>query len=346
MAQNFDISDYSFEDISYIFEPISGDNSLLFNDKEHDSVLLKESVDSLDVKDGGIYLDCTFGAGGHSEEILNRCENCKVIGLDRDPYTKKFAEILEQNYQDRFIYANGRFSQLDRALNLKSITQLDGVLMDLGISSMQVDTPRRGFSFQHDGPLDMRMEDRGITAEEFIAKASEEELAGVIFKYGDERKSRQIAKAIIAERNRGKIDRTLQLANIIKKAVGHYNDKIHPATRTFQALRIYVNEELKEIQEGLQKALSKLKTGGKLSVITFHSGEDKIVKEFMKEKAGKNNQSFSRYMPLPEDYNKKIAELKIINNKPLTPSEDELKSNQRARSAKLRVAEKIEVKKH
>jgi 16S rRNA (cytosine1402-N4)-methyltransferase len=345
MTKGIGITDYSFEDIDYIFNKPVFEKELNFMKQDHTSVLLQESVQALNPVHGGVYVDCTFGAGGHTRKILESAE-CKVISLDRDPYTKKYADIIKSEYGDRFEYRNARFSNLEKILGLVNHPQVDGILMDFGVSSMQIDTPRRGFSFQHDGPLDMRMEDRGVSAEDFIATVSEEELAGIIFKYGDERKSRQIAKAIISERNKQAITTTLQLAKIISAAAKPYYDSIHPATRTFQAIRTYINEELNEIKQVLEVALRKLKPGGRLSVITFHSGEDKIVKQFMNDKAGKDSESFSRYMPIPEDYRKKTAELKIVNKKPITPSDNELKRNIRSRSAKLRVAEKLKSSKH
>lgn len=333
------ITDFDAEDFDYIFDYLETPNDHNIMSKEdHISVLLSECLEGLNIKEGGIYLDCTFGAGGHTRAILQSGGN--VISIDRDPHTEKYAQELQKEFGDRFRYFNGKFSDLDKALLENGVDKVDGILMDLGFSSMQIDTPRRGFSFQYDGPLDMRMEDEGFNAEDFVNEANEEELAGVIFKYGDERKSRRIASMICKDRQIERITTTKQLSDIVAKAVGSYNDNINPATRTFQAIRMHVNNEINELEIGISKALKALKIGGRLAIITFHSGEDVLVKDFFKEKSGAK-ESYSRYMPLPVDASEKPKELKFVNKKPITATKEELRSNPRSRSAKLRVAEKL-----
>ncbi len=335
------ITDFEREDLEYLFEYLETDkNEKIMTSDDHISVLLEECIEGLNIRPNKIYIDCTFGAGGHTRRILQEQPDIKIVAIDRDPYTEKYADELKGEFGNRFMFWNGKFSDLDLALSENSIDKVDGILMDLGFSSMQIDTPRRGFSFQHDGPLDMRMEDSGFNAEDFINEATEEEIAGIIFKYGDERKSRRIASAICNERQSNRIERTSQLANIVSRAAGKYNDTIHPATRTFQAIRMHVNNEVNEIKIGLDKALRALNIDGRLCVITFHSGEDILVKDFYREKSGAK-ETFSRYVPMPDVTEEKLQELKIINKKPIISNEVELKSNPRSRSAKLRVAEKI-----
>ncbi len=338
--QNLQIYSYKFEDFSYIFEQnFSRKITYMLNEESHISVLLNESIEQLNPQDGKVYLDCTFGAGGHSRAILEKA-NCKVIALDRDSHTKQFADLLKEEFGERFIYINSKFSDLDEALQTAGINEVDGVLFDIGVSSMQIDTPRRGFSFQEDGPLDMRMSDEGISAEDFINEAKEEEIAGVIFRYGDERKSRQIASAIIRERTKKRITRTSQLANIILSVLGRSRDGIHPATRTFQAIRIYINDELNELKIALQKATKIIKDEGRVCVITFHSGEDVIVKDFFREISG-YNQGVSRYLPsLEMQANHQFSDFELLTKKPILPNDFEIKNNIRARSAKLRVLQK------
>ena len=343
MGYAIDIHDFEFEDIKYLLDTTNEKHFLehmIAEEKEHISVLLDESVKALEPKDEKIYLDLTFGAGGHTRKILSSSTNCKVLAFDRDPYTQKFADEISEKFGDRFHYVNSEFSKFNYKLDDFGIDKVDGILMDLGFSSMQVDTPRRGFSFTHDGPLDMRMSDEGITAEELVNEIDETELAGIIFKYGDERKSRQIAKAICTCRKNERITRTGELAEIIRKAAGHYNDKINPATRTFQAIRIYLNQELEELKTALNNSLKYLNQDGVISVITFHSGEDKIVKDFFKHHSG-YEQGISRYSALSLNKNEKEKNLKIVNKKPITASDKELKENERSRSAKLRIAKKI-----
>ncbi len=338
--EDLHIFNFDYEDFGYIFERKNfTEVKKRMNEEFHRPVLLKETLEGLNIKDGGVYVDCTFGAGGHTRAILESA-NCKVIGIDRDAFTEKFADELKKEFPDRFAYVNSRFSDLDSALDSIKVDKVDGILFDIGVSSMQFDTPRRGFSFQLDGPLDMRMESDGNSAEDFINTATEEEIAGVIFRYGDEKRSRSIARAIIVERQEKRITRTAQLADIIKRSVGRYNDTIHPATRSFQAIRIHVNDELNQLKLGLQKAIKRIKDDGKVCVITFHSGEDVIVKDFFREISG-YNQGVSRYMPLPSSTaTNYLSEFEMLPKKPIAASEEETNSNPRARSAKLRILKK------
>jgi 16S rRNA (cytosine1402-N4)-methyltransferase len=341
MRYLININEFSLDDYSYIYEKPEGTRYFSqMTYENHIPVLLKETIALLEPRDGETYLDCTFGAGGHTAAIL-RSANCKVISIDRDPHVQLIADELKKEFGDRFIFDSGRFSELDKILNRHGINKVDGILMDLGFSSMQVDTPRRGFSFQADGPLDMRMSSDGITAEDFVNEATEEELANVIYKFGDEKKSRSIARAIVNARQKEKITRTLQLAEIVASGAGHYNDAINPATRTFQALRIFINEEFEELKSGLQKAKDKLKENGRLVVITFHSGEDTIVKEFFKTYSSQNS-GFSRYSPGSMVAPSTIPnELEIITHKPIAAGDEEIERNIRARSAKVRAAKKL-----
>ena len=289
---------------------------------------------ALSPKDGGVYVDGTFGAGGYSVAILEAA-NCKVIGIDRDPSAITLASDLKKKYGERLELINARFSQMAEVVNSK----VDGVALDLGVSSMQIDNAERGFSFQKDGALDMRMSGEGITAADVVNTFSETELADIIYKYGQERFSRKVAAAIVARRKNMPFTSTLDLAKVVAAVVARAKDGIHPATRTFQALRIYVNDELDELQKGLAAGAALLKPSGKLAVVSFHSLEDGIVKAFMQEKAGKTPAA-SRYVPTK---NEQFApDFRLLNKKPLLPSNEEVRLNPRSRSAKLRVLERKE----
>jgi len=336
------IQDYSLDEISYIYEkPDCLKYFAMMNNENHIPVLLEETIKLLDPQDGEIYVDCTFGAGGHTRAILASAK-CTVIAIDRDPHVKVLADEMKREFGERFIFVQGKFSNLDNIISELGIKSVDGVIMDLGFSSMQIDTPRRGFSFQADGPLDMRMSSTGISAEDLVNDSSFEELSNIIFKLGDEKKSREIARAIIREREKERITRTAQLAEIITKAAGHYNDNIHPATRSFQAIRIYVNEEFEELRSVLQKAKDVLKENGRLVTITFHSGEDSIVKGFFKLHSTRETHGFSRYSPATMLSSDSIPnELEILTSKPIAASDEEIERNFRARSAKVRAAKKL-----
>jgi 16S rRNA (cytosine1402-N4)-methyltransferase len=297
--------------------------------------MLQEVLNYIVPRDNETYLDCTFGGGGYSKALLDAA-NCNLYAIDCDPDAGPRALALQEQYQNRFKFILERFGNLEHL----GINRLDAIIFDLGVSSMQLDQGDRGFSFMQDAELDMRMSKSGETAGDFINRAAEEELADVIFHFGGERCARKIAKAIVAIRKNKPITRTLDFANIVRRIVGYSkNSKIDPATRTFQAIRIKVNNELGELQTALEAAEKILALNGRLVIVTFHSLEDKIVKEFMMKKSGKVS-GVSRHMPLPELKNNEIS-LEIITKKAMSPSEQEVRNNPRARSAKLRAARKI-----
>jgi 16S rRNA (cytosine1402-N4)-methyltransferase len=303
----------------------------------HIPVMLNEVIACLDVQPNGVYVDGTFGRGGYSSAILS-VDNTQVWAIDRDPEALEAGKTLAKNYPSRLHLVEGRISEMDNLLGSHGVSGVDGVVMDLGVSSPQIDNPDRGFSFRTDGPLDMRMEKQGITAADAIRILDEQELANIIFEYGEERFSRRIAKAIVKARSESPITTTRQLASIIRSAVPKSGDGIDPATRSFQALRIYVNNELEEIEKALPAAEKLLKNGGRLVVVAFHSLEDRIVKTFMRERSG-NMPGLSRHLPRPA--NDAEPRLRLLNAKPLRPSDEELAKNPRASSARLRTAERI-----
>ncbi|MFV9930018.1 MAG: 16S rRNA (cytosine(1402)-N(4))-methyltransferase RsmH [Rickettsia endosymbiont of Haemaphysalis japonica] len=303
--------------------------------QSHVPVMLNEMLEALSPKNGESYLDCTFGAGGYSKAILESC-NCYVTALDRDPNVIKRAEEIQQNYGERFDFVETNFADSFAKLKEKNF---DGIVLDLGVSSMQLDIADRGFSFLHDGPLDMRMSGQGLSAEEFVNTAEEKELADVIYKYGDESFSRRIAKRIVEYRKTARIDSTGKLAEIVRSSIGFRKGKIDPATKTFQAIRIYVNDELGELEQFLVNVKNILKKDGRLVVVSFHSLEDRIVKNFFKENSEKPIVR-SKYAKDDMTINPNKW-LKIITNKALAPSDKEVGLNIRARSAKLRAAKAI-----
>jgi 16S rRNA (cytosine1402-N4)-methyltransferase len=301
---------------------------------EHRTVLLAEAVEALAVKPDGVYVDATFGRGGHSRSILARLGPAgRLIAMDRDPAAVAAGRELADA---RFAIRHARFARLAQVLSEEGVQMVNGVLFDLGISSPQVDEADRGFSFRADAPLDMRMDPSGgEPAAAWLARASEAEIRGVIKNYGEERFAGPIAKAIVAARTRERIDRTVQLARIVAAAVRTREVGQDPATRTFQALRIHVNQELEELSLALPQALARLAPGGRLAVISFHSLEDRTVKRFL--------QSHAR-PEVPERLPLKATEmpqprLKVVG-KPVRPSPEEVAFNPRARSAIMRVAEK------
>ena len=313
----------------------------------HIPVMLREVLESLAPAEGETYVDCPFGAGEYTRAILDACQTCRVVALDRDETAFALAESWKGAYQDRLIFSHGSFSDLAEHLRRAGIEKVDGVVLDLGVSSMQIDQAERGFSFRFDGPLDMRM-DRSVgeTAADLVARLPEKELADIIYQYGEERHSRRIAAAIVRARTAQKITTTGQLATIIRSVV-HTSpkDKIDPATRSFQALRLKVNEELSELEQVLAAAENVLKIGGRLVVVTFHSLEDRIVKNFLNERS-KPAPAPSRYLPpSPESHpdSLRLQTFALLTKKPLSPTEDESKVNPRSRSAKLRAALRQEV---
>ena len=301
----------------------------------HTPVMLNEVLKLLAPKNGEKFLDCTFGAGGFSKAILDYCP-CYVTALDKDPNVITIAQELTAKYKDRFNFIHTSFlGSIDK---LKP-TQFDGIVMDLGVSSMQLDNGERGFSFTNDGPLDMRMSSSGITAADFINNASEQEIADVIYKYGEEKSSRKIAKKIVAERQVEEINTTGRLASIVRSCIGFRKGKIDSATKTFQGIRIYINNELGELEQFLSYINYILGPNGRLVILSFHSLEDRIVKSFFK----KNSAPVEARSKYAKDFQHSDPSkwLKILTKKPLSPSLVEIKSNPRARSAKLRAAIKV-----
>ena len=300
----------------------------------HNPVLLDEVIKALSLEKDEVYIDATFGLGGYTKVILNS-QNCKVVAIDRDPHAKVYAESLKRSYAERFYFKKGKFSELGKFLNELKIYKVAGVVFDLGVSSPQLDINERGFSFKLDGPLDMRMSSEGPTAEEFLDEVEEGTLANIIYELGDEVYSKRIAKNIIYQRSINKIKTTGQLADIIRNAIPRKKSKIDLATKTFQAIRIYLNDEIKELEEGSIAAEKILQPGGRLVVVSFHSIEDKIVKNFFYKCS--RNKSLSRHLPeLP----KENPSLEVLTKKPILPSAKEIYINQRSRSAKLRIAKR------
>lgn len=293
----------------------------------HTPVLLEEVVDALAIAAGDTLVDGTFGAGGYTRAMLAAGAG-RVIGFDRDPDSIAAGPSLVPDA--RLTLIEERFSQMDRALAANGIEAADGIALDIGVSSMQIDTATRGFSFQNDGPLDMRMAQSGPTAAEFLNQADEAEIARVIRDYGEEPRARTIARTIVAARP---IERTSELAAIVRRATGYRaGQKSDPATRTFQAIRIHVNGELDELEDGLAAAERSLKPGGRLAVVTFHSLEDRIVKRFFRERSG-GNPGGSRHLPEVKPENPPTFERVA---KPVSSSPAEVNANPRARSARLR----------
>ena len=297
----------------------------------HVPVLLDEVVAALAVQQGETHVDGTFGAGGYTRAMLS--EGARVFAFDRDPDAIAAGQQLAALSGGRLTLVPERFSRMRQALRDHGVEEVDGVTLDVGVSSMQLDRPERGFSFQSDGPLDMRMSQEGRTAADFVNHADEQEIADVIYEYGEEPQSRRIARAIVAARP---VERTGQLAEIVRKAVGiKPGAKKDPATRTFQALRIHLNEELRELEDGLDAAEQVLKPGGRLAVVTFHSLEDRVVKRFMKERSG-SMPAGSRHLPARRD--DRPAPTFDAVARPVRAGEAEVRVNPRARSATLRVA--------
>lgn len=315
-----------------------------FSSAEHSTVLLHETVEGLALKENGIYIDGTFGRGGHSRLILSKLSaNGRLIAIDRDP--KAVAEA--QKIQDsRFHIEHSAFSDiLPICEKLNLVGKIDGILLDLGVSSPQLDDAARGFSFMKDGPLDMRMDNsQGLSAAEWLQRVSEQDLAWVLKTFGEERFAKKIAKAIVdynksAVQNGGEcLTRTLQLAELIAQTVPFKDKHKHPATRSFQAIRIFINAELDELEKVLASALAVLAPGARLSIISFHSLEDRMVKHFMRKQS--QGEAIPKGLPLREDQIQRNQRLKVIG-KAIMPSEDEIAQNPRARSAVLRIAERL-----
>ncbi|AXO13916.1 16S rRNA (cytosine(1402)-N(4))-methyltransferase RsmH [Thalassospira indica] len=310
----------------------SNDLSFATEDRPHKPVLLREVLEALAPRDGEIMVDGTFGAGGYSRAILDSA-NCELYGIDRDPTAVATGRKLEAEYDGRFHMVEGCFGDMAKLLPAAGAQQVDGIVLDIGVSSMQLDQADRGFSFREDGPLDMRMSMSGPTAADFVNTAEEEDIANVIYRYGEERASRKVARKIIEMRAEEPFTTTSQLARAVRSVVRKSKDGIDPATRTFQALRIYVNDELGELERAMDAAETLLKPGGRLVVVTFHSLEDRQVKTFMKERSGDPNKMSRR---LPGEPEVAIPTFTTITRKAVTGQKDEIRANPRARSAKLR----------
>ncbi|HDR7848373.1 TPA: 16S rRNA (cytosine(1402)-N(4))-methyltransferase RsmH [Bacillus toyonensis] len=307
---------------------------------KHVTVLLKETVDGLDIKPDGTYVDCTLGGGGHSSYLLSQLtDGGKLIAFDQDEIAIQNAKEKFSSYGEQFITVKSNFRYLSEKLQELGITEVDGILFDLGVSSPQLDTPERGFSYHHDAPLDMRMDQEApLTAYDVINSWSYEQLVRIFFQYGEEKFSKQIARKIEAYRENKAIETTGELVELIKEGIPAPARRTggHPAKRVFQAIRIAVNDELKVFEEALESAIEMVKPGGRVSVITFHSLEDRICKTTFKR-----NSTTPQLPPglpiIPDEFKPK---LKLITRKPILPSDIELEENNRARSAKLRIAEK------
>ena len=306
------------------------------NDKPHQPVLYQEIIHALQPHSGGRYVDGTLGAGGHARGIVEACApDGQLLGLDVDPQALAIARKTLAPYEPRIHLAQASYVTLSAQLQQLGWDAVDGIVLDLGASSMQFDTPERGFSFLQDAPLDMRFGPHAPqTAADLVNKLTERELADLIYQYGEDRDSRKIARAIVDKRP---IHTTRELVAAIESVSPRRGDRVHPATRTFQALRIAVNEELASIEAVLPQAVTSLRSGGRLAVISFHSLEDRLVKDFFREQGrALKNPPYERIYEVERD-----AVVKEVNRKPILPSEEEIKNNPRARSAKLRIAEKL-----
>lgn len=307
--------------------------------KNHRPVLLRETIESLAVKRGGLFVDCTVGLGGHSEAILRTSPDAQVLGIDRDEEALRLARERLAEFGGRFRAVRADFRELTRVLATAEVKAVRGILADLGVSSLQLDSPSRGFSFRHEAPLDMRMDmSSGETAAELLGRLSEVEIARLIFEYGEERHSRRIARRIVDRREAGEpVTSTTELAKLVERAIGGKKRRIHPATRTFQALRIAVNRELEGLDQFVADAFDALEPHGRLAVISFHSLEDRIIKRTLLKLSGR-----CQCPPrLPQCACGARQVIEILTRRPLTPTEDEIAENPRSRSAKLRIAARL-----
>jgi len=305
----------------------------------HTPVLLAEVLGALKAADGERYIDCTFGAGGYSRAFL-QAANCHVLALDRDPNASISADHLKTDFPDRFDFEQSPFSALAAVAAGHGYDPADAVIFDLGVSSMQLDEAERGFSFMHQGPLDMRMSGEGESAADIVNSYDQADLAEIFFRLGEERRSRAIARAIVKRREEEPFTQTLDLAGTIAGVLGRrHDDPKHPATRCFQALRLFVNDELGELVEGLSGAERILRPGGRLIVVSFHSLEDRIVKTFLAERSGGKGRP-SRH--LPDTGETRSPSFRLVRRKPIEPGEQETSANPRARSARLRAAIRLD----
>ena len=304
----------------------------------HYPVLMNEVVHALAPKDGGCYVDATFGDGGYTRSLLEVAA-CTVCAIDRDPNVRKHCDALEQDFPGRVTLLQGCFGDMEELLVGVGVDNIDGIAIDLGVSYMQLDEPARGFSFRTDGPLDMRMAQHGMSAADVVNTMAESELADIIYQYGEERASRKIARAIVELRDEKPFERTSDLANLVRRIVRKSKDGIDPATRTFQALRIHVNDELGEVERGLRAAEALLSPGGRLAVVTFHSLEDRLVKRFFRERCGDQPRG-SRHMPMDLSQPEDQPSFRVTKRSGVTASKSEIRENPRSRSARLRWAER------
>lgn len=305
----------------------------------HYSVLKKELIENLNIKDDGIYIDATIGYAGDSKEILKKIPNGYLYGFDQDEKAVNYSNEVLSKIGNNFKIFKTNFVNMKEVFAEENIGSVDGIIFDLGFSSPQIDDETRGFSFMHDGPLDMRMSSEGMSAKDIIDSYSEDALTNIFFKYGEEKLSKVIARNI--KKRHQEINTTLELVEVIKSSTGaNYFYKNHPERKIFQALRIEVNNELKVLEKVLPNAINLLKKGGRICVITFHSLEDRIVKNIFRE-ASEVDELVKGLVEVPEAYKPKI---KLINKKPILPGEKELEENSRSRSAKLRVIERIWLK--
>ncbi|OHC73253.1 MAG: 16S rRNA (cytosine(1402)-N(4))-methyltransferase [Rhodospirillales bacterium RIFCSPLOWO2_12_FULL_58_28] len=305
----------------------------------HTPVMLREVMEALMPRDGGVYVDATFGAGGYSRAIVEAAE-CTVWGIDRDPEAAARGADQAKRYSGRLTVLCGRFGDMLLLLADRGVDKVDGVAFDLGVSSMQIDDAGRGFSFRNNGPLDMRMSKTGMSAADVVNSLEEKELADIIYKYGEERASRKIARAIVEVRGETPFTGAAQLADLVRRVVRRSKDGIDPATRTFQALRIYVNDELEELERGLCAAESLLAPGGRLAVVSFHSLEDRQVKNFLRRRSGAAPRG-SRHHPSREGTPCGPG-FRLLRRGAVKPSTAETAANPRARSARLRTAERTD----
>lgn len=308
----------------------------------HVPVMLREVVDALAPRDGGLYVDGTFGRGGYTRALLNAAPDTRVFAIDRDPDAIAAGQEMVAAFKPRLTLLQGPFGAMDVLLAGQQVSQVDGITLDLGLSSPQIDDPARGFSFGADGPLDMRMSKSGPSAADVVNTMDERDLANILYTLGEERFSRRVARRIVEERANERLTRTKRLADIVRSAVPRSKDGIDPATRTFQALRIYVNDEMGELTRALEAAEGLLKPNGRLAVVSFHSLEDRIVKTFLRQRNGEKA-PISRHLPANDDRKPDAkGSFIILTAKPQTASAAEIEANPRSRSAKLRVAERTD----
>lgn len=307
----------------------------------HISVLLMESIDGLSIKEDGVYVDCTLGYAGHSSEILKRISKGWLFAIDQDSDAIEYSQKKLKEIGSNFTIINSNFSNIKEELEKRGVSFVDGILFDLGVSSVQLDEDERGFSYRHDGPLDMRMNQKQkFSAKDVVNNYSEEELSKILFKYGEEKYAKRIAHNIVKKRSEKIIETTLELAEIVKESYP-FKERLekHPARRTFQAIRIEVNHEFEVLEKALKDSLSLLKVDGRIAVITFHSLEDRIVKNIFKE-AVQIDEKVKGLPLIPSSY---LPDYELVNKHAITPNEEEIEENNRSRSAKLRIIKRIKI---